>query len=352
MKRLLLVTMFFFTCTVFSCLPFEKSFAYDACSNTTPAVPCTHTFTDYPYESTDMYLSIGNSYKIVYYNTSTTTIIHDSFMEGYNEVNSPTAKAYVVGFGRATGTFVDYNDSGFYWIGAFSISLSSQASGGVEGDGILCGVDNNTICQLDFDLNSEVELEAYPNNGYAFAYWDNGTAQFIDNPHTFIMDGNMTVTAKFARSLKWPLSGYKEDRTILSGFSEDWLDYCNGQITKHTGIDIDATTTDVVYAAETGIVRAAQTDQEWGGWVTLEHSESFTTVYWHIIPSVSVDDNVTKDDPIGMITNYGGPIHLHFGLREGAYTNTSNRGKLPQSICGGDPVFPEKFVDPETLFFE
>jgi len=53
------------------------------------------------------------------------------------------------------------------------------------------------------------------------------------------------------------------------------------------------------------------------------------------------------------VLNYGhgSAVHLHFGIRNGSYANTANRGRLPQSICGGDPAFPENFLDPETFIY-
>ena len=242
-----------------------------------------------------------------------------------------------------------------------TINRSPQMGGGVaslpEGDGIYCGLGGTDVCQLNFNQNSEVQLQAYPNTGWIFAYWDDGTNHITDNPYTFTMNGAKTMTAVFKRSLGWPLSGSQESRTILSDFGDDWIESCDGLIMKHTGIDISATINpaDTVYAAESGTVKAAQTDQIWGGWVTLEHDISvnpYTTVYFHITPSVSVNAIVNKGDLIGTVVNYGGPIHLHFGLRNGAYTNTSNRGRLPQAICGGDPAFQENFEDPATFSFE
>ncbi|MDD5083523.1 MAG: M23 family metallopeptidase [Candidatus Moranbacteria bacterium] len=167
-----------------------------------------------------------------------------------------------------------------------------------------------------------------------------------------VMTANCSYTPP-APSYHFPLNGSMENSTILLGFGDDWVASCDGQVMKHTGIDIAANEYETVYAAESGIVKVAQINEDYGGWVTLEHNNgSYTTTYWHIIPSVSVNDMVSRGDPIGEVTDYGATVHLHFGLRTGAYSNTSNRGRLPQSTCGGDPSFPENFVDPETLSFE
>ena len=65
---------------------------------------------------------------------------------------------------------------------------------------------------------------------------------------------------------------------------------------------------------------------------------------------VNVGDTVTKGQKIATVADLGDNTHLHFGIRENAYSNISNRGALPQTDCGGDPAFPEYFIDPEGVF--
>lgn len=153
---------------------------------------------------------------------------------------------------------------------------------------------------------------------------------------------------------KWPLTGTKASRTILANFGVTWsYEECPSGISKkHAGLDIGATANETVYAAAAGVVKAAQTDATWGGWVTIEHPGPFTTVYWHITPSVYVNDNVVKGQAIGTVVNYGGPVHLHFGWRNSSHSNTSNRGALPVSSCSPDPAHPENFIDTNALSYE
>lgn len=220
-----------------------------------------------------------------------------------------------------------------------------------------CGINSEEECDFEVDYNAQVTFEAQANSGYAFSHWEinSQTMGDTDGEITIAMSGDKEVVAVFKRMLGWPLDGAPGSRTILSVFGADWLELCGGEVTKHTGIDIGATTTDVVYVAEDGIVKVASLSEDWGGWVTIEHNSSsnpYTTVYFHIIPSISHNDTVDKGDPIGTVVDYGGPIHLHFGLRNGAYNDTSNHGRLPQSICGGDPAFPENFENPSDFLFE
>jgi murein DD-endopeptidase MepM/ murein hydrolase activator NlpD len=157
--------------------------------------------------------------------------------------------------------------------------------------------------------------------------------------------------------LRWPLKGALNDISITLEFGEDWsFGECPpGVQKKHAGLDVSAYVDEMLYASENGVVKVAKLDSSWGGYVTVEHSSSnpnFTTTYWHVIPSVSVGDLVTKGQQIGTIADLGNNTHFHFGLRMGSYSNTSNRGALPKNNCDGDPAFPENFINPETIDFQ
>jgi len=156
-----------------------------------------------------------------------------------------------------------------------------------------------------------------------------------------------------APTLKWPLQGTLNERTILLGFGADWVwgECPPGVMKKHVGIDVSATVGEDIYAPEAGIVKALVYDSNWKYCVTIEHS-GFTTVCWHVDPLVNVGDNVTRGQIIATIADLGANTHLHFGVRGSTYSNISNRGALPQNDCGGDPAFPEYFVDPMTLEYE
>ncbi len=167
-----------------------------------------------------------------------------------------------------------------------------------------------------------------------------------------VEDGLQKVAA--IPTLKWPLQGTLNERTVLLGFGANWVwgECPPGVVKKHVAIDVSATIGENVYAPEAGIVKAVVYDPNWHYCVTIEHS-GFTTVCWHVDPLVGVGANVTKGQVIGTIADISPyDIHLHFGVRATTYSNTSNRGALPQSNCGGDPGFPEYFVNPTTLEYE
>lgn len=158
-------------------------------------------------------------------------------------------------------------------------------------------------------------------------------------------------------NLTFPLSGTLADRTVNLSFGADWPDgECDGLIKKHAGVDISAVKGESVYVAKLGIVRAiVDGGTQWEKAVTIEHTSSnpvFTTVYWHIDPTVTVGQTVISGQIIGNIADLGDNTHFHFGVRMSAYSNISNRGALPQTDCGGDPAFPEYFIDPETISYE
>ncbi|MCG2695258.1 M23 family metallopeptidase [Candidatus Parcubacteria bacterium] len=153
-----------------------------------------------------------------------------------------------------------------------------------------------------------------------------------------------------------PLLGNWSYRNINLDYGETWTkrDTCTNNLKLHAGVDVQAWSPEAVYAAESGVVKVAESSPD-GGWVTIEHTPSgestFTTVYWHVTPAVSIGTTVAEGQWIGNIANLGSGTHFHFGVRVGSYTNTSNRGWLPQSYCYPDPAFDENFVDPLSLSY-
>jgi murein DD-endopeptidase MepM/ murein hydrolase activator NlpD len=205
-------------------------------------------------------------------------------------------------------------------------------------------------------FSGNVLLVASPSTNYAFAYWAEGTNQTIGDSLSVSMSGNKALTAKFIHSLKWPLSGSKSSRTTLLSFGQNWVESCGGQVMKHAGLDVSATESEEVKAAADGIVVEVYTGQhaQWADAIVIKHSsDSFTTVYWHVNSVVSVNDSVTKGEKIGTVANLGSNTHFHFGIRDNPFlSGKSDKGALPQSDCGGNPAFPEYFVDPDQSVYD
>lgn len=164
--------------------------------------------------------------------------------------------------------------------------------------------------------------------------------------------------------LKWPTNVYT---TVTSGgwFGNNWLasmpDVCTNRVKKHAGIDLSLSAGTPIYATYEGTVQArflsSSNGDDWGQAITISHGwygsgNWWTSTYHHINPVVIVGQHVLRGDLIGSVhyTN-AFPTHLHFGVRDSAYSNTSNRGALPQAYCAPDPAFPEYFKDPYGLSY-
>jgi len=151
--------------------------------------------------------------------------------------------------------------------------------------------------------------------------------------------------------LCWPTD---RGATVIVRFGVDWVDFgCDGLRKLHVGLDIKVNANGPVYAAEDGIVRWRGTTKdhpEWKEGIVIEHNINgviFTTVYWHINPSVKIGDLVTRRQQIGTVADMGKDTHLHFGIRHAPYSEIAIRGALPRTKdCPDGPKFPEKFIDP------
>lgn len=160
--------------------------------------------------------------------------------------------------------------------------------------------------------------------------------------------------------LQGPLRGNISDRRVLLGFGRDWTwESCSGLYKKHTGVDLSASVGEDVFASESGTVKTifvASATNNWGQGITIQHN-GFTTLYLHVLPTVLIGQSVTKGQKIATIASIPN-YHLHYGVREGTYSNIANRGALPQKnssenqSCQNDPLFPESFINPMSLRYD
>lgn len=163
-------------------------------------------------------------------------------------------------------------------------------------------------------------------------------------------------------SLTWPLAGSLDPTHISLLFGASWTESCGGQIKLHTGIDYPEPRGTAVVAAASGRVAWVGFDTTYLGWVTINHI-CFTTVYWHIKPSVIKGEWIDAGTQIGTVADLATATHgqlgnhLHFGVRGWSYDNISNRGSLPHDPCitkpgePPDPAFQEHFQDPLTISY-
>lgn len=119
-------------------------------------------------------------------------------------------------------------------------------------------------------------------------------------------------------SYKWPVDCY----TITSEYG--YRVHPLQQTTKfHAGVDIGAQRGQAIYAADTGVVATAATNDSYGNYVLINHGGGNATLYAHMSSmAVSAGQNVTKGQVIGYVGSTGwstGP-HLHFEIRSGGST--------------------------------
>lgn len=167
--------------------------------------------------------------------------------------------------------------------------------------------------------------------------------------------------------VKWPLAGTFNPSKVTLGFGSNWVLYdpCYGQIKIHNGIDyVDPSTTYAgapVFASSAGDITVLGNDATFGPWITISHGGCSTSVYWHVKPLSTMYSGkvVNQGQQIGNIfdlTTFSQGryrTHLHWGYRTAPYSNTANRGGLPQRACSiqNDPAFPERFVNPSQMIW-
>ncbi|MDO8561137.1 MAG: peptidoglycan DD-metalloendopeptidase family protein [bacterium] len=149
----------------------------------------------------------------------------------------------------------------------------------------------------------------------------------------------------------WPLK--RSSVKISQHFGSIWS---ANSSKKHTGIDIAAVPGDAVYAAAAGMVTKTgilDTTGAWAKYVVLEHeTKDYCTSYLHIEPKVAIGQKLNVGDFVGVIADISAP-HCHFNVWKSVHDDKlTQRGALP-IVCaaGGDPVFPNNFVDPLSFSY-
>lgn len=172
------------------------------------------------------------------------------------------------------------------------------------------GVDNNggQVVNGDGQLTTEVADEqptSQPEDGSALP-------DDLDNTLTQLQQPAETASSE-PLVLVMPLAG-SIGRNYGYGFDPTYNDY-----RFHHGVDLMAEPGTPVYAAAAGEVIISRDDSYWGGIVTIQHADSWQSVYCCLTPSVSVGDQVAAGTVIGnlmekALTESGQETHLHFEL--------------------------------------
>lgn len=190
MKRCILVTLFL------SFFGLSSALAYDACDPANVQLPCSfdndgdiRIYNAFAYHSgvnmRTFFVSPG-----FYYQNGTYENSNQIFKDG----NVPWIN--YIGF-----TLVATNGGNAYYSQPFTIvalpsvllstTRSPELGGGVSdypaGENIYCGIDSYEICEASFPLNTEVTLDASPNDGYAFSHWEINELAMADVDGTIVV---------------------------------------------------------------------------------------------------------------------------------------------------------------------
>ncbi len=265
------------------------------------------------------------------------------------------------------------------WSGRFNFDAGNYSFIARADDGIRVWLDDEMIIDAwknqqatEYLVNKcvengehAIEVEYYEDNGYAVAQFRWEKKNDPPNPDCYTGLG-----ADGLPDLQWPLEGQKDDYKWYSGkWDYVWkFNSCGSQYKRHVGLDLSLKSGDIkgkkVFAAYDGYIKAKYFLKGWLNAITIEHLDNndnkFTTNYEHIEVAKGIKENqyVTKGTLIGNVADLKiSGDHLHFSIRRAPYSNTSNRGALPvvnekDCKCGGDPVFPEYFIDPSTASYE
>ena len=162
---------------------FNISFAYDICepysyNNPNPTLPCS--YNGYDYDS----LAVEAGINSFFYRGSEYALFDNSWWWSLISQTYETCDGLMVAWGNYYCSHnLSFNKSGalFFGPGAsfgkmLTIVRDPQTGGGVSdyptGENIYCGINGYTICQSVYTLNTQVTLDAYPNEGYAFSHWE------------------------------------------------------------------------------------------------------------------------------------------------------------------------------------
>lgn len=93
----------------------------------------------------------------------------------------------------------------------------------------------------------------------------------------------------------------------------------DGEGEPHPGIDIAVPQGSYIRAAGAGVVRAAGSDEVYGAYVLIEHSDGYETMYGHASQLfVATGDSVSRNEVVALSGSTGRSTapHLHFEIRK------------------------------------
>ena len=173
----------------------------------------------------------------------------------------------------------------------------------------------DVVKQFEEDLKEENEEEIKEENINKEIEEDNEKVETTNTePVTTNTKPEVIKDPEFSMPVEGEIiRGFAKDSLIYSNTLEEWI--------THLGIDIKASRTTVVKAAENGKVIAIKNDPRYGLTVVIEHVNGFKSIYSNLLTSefVSEGDEVEKGQSIGTVGNYASfeivdEQHLHFEI--------------------------------------
>lgn len=257
--------------------------------------------------------------------------------EGIFEGDSFKIIMYIAGIALAISimvfivVFLFYNDKldneaelSLIEMGAVSNTLVPNSTmGNLEPASI---TEDKTVSQSQNTIVVEIEPEK-PNENVAKSNDtpNNTTVQNTTENNEDTDKTNNIVTAENMK-LEAPVVG-----DILTDYAEETLVYSNtlDEWTTHLGIDIKASRTTVVKAAQNGIVESIKSDPRYGLTVTIDHENGFKTVYSNLLTTefIAEGERVECGQTIATIGETAAfeisdEAHLHFEvLKDGNSVN-------------------------------
>jgi hypothetical protein len=217
-----------------------------------------------------------------------------------------------------------------------TVSPDPVTGGGVASsdDEIQCGVNQLNYCQTEYPLDSEIELTAYPNTDYAFAYWkwNGGASSSTNNPETFTMDGELDLTAVFKPLFTFPLYGYTPTTVPISAVMD------------HSVLD----TTPVQFYQTDDIVRAFN-----GEIGDKQYGYSYTNGVWGYLMNLNEDEFLSGHTYTeGSYLFYDGHPGFDFAVSAGTDVLAPFDGKLywatSDPVNGSPGTFGTFYIDHEN----
>ena len=347
---------------LFSFFGFNSNiFAFDNCDSFNPQVPCSLYGLDFD-------AVIGNNIAISFFSSSLYTVEHFENEQYYsiNIIDQAQNSSIIFYNHNSMGSFfsADIHYGNWYWGDVFlsgniniisssnqlNISNNPQLGGGVSdyptGENILCGINSYEICEASFPLNTQVTLDAYPNEGYAFKHWiiNDVISSDTDGSIDIVMSETKNVEAVYVR-IKYPVDYTPENPNgwskVVQGFGS--LNY-NG--TPHMGEDWNKNNdrgAQLNSIATGTVMDITSADDGWGKTVLIQHvapsgyyfltgtGQKLSTIYSlyaHILEQGQTNYDSTKDiqqietqtiligDPVGQLGDANGLYydHLHFAI--------------------------------------